>query len=154
MKSAKQILAKRIHVVVANVYMSDPEVMVFAGNLTERQVVESIAEDFEILSEKCPKTVNQLNTAAAGNIEYTLTTQTIINPATQPKVIAFRDCTDFQIQVAAKHCGLDEIDNHFMNAICSNPLTKRDRKLLTNALQRLGKNRVEVTGSYLTVKGN
>lgn len=54
------------------------EVTIFASELTERQVVEIIAEDFEILREKFPKTIDQLNACVPTDIRYTLTTEEVI----------------------------------------------------------------------------
>lgn len=79
MKAAKALnaaLAKRVHVVVATTY-KESEVMVFAGSMTERQIVAAIARDFEHLSERCPKTLAALSNIVGG-LEYKLTTQEVI----------------------------------------------------------------------------
>ncbi len=75
----------------------------------------------------------------------------------KPITISFEACDDVQIQLAAKHCGLDGwASPSYLNAITASTLSVQQRRLLIGGLRRLNKNRIELTygdNNSLTVKG-
>lgn len=67
----------KVKVVKASMYKQEPTITVFSADMTTRQIVESLAQDFECLSEKHPKTLAQLNECTGGQVIFSIATEKV-----------------------------------------------------------------------------